>query len=152
MNIKDMSTVARYVSRTSTLPMFKFSPEEQLAEKYVQLNLELANLASVVKQDKKQICTQYCRVLELFLEIANTKKWTYLLVLTPEDLAKFQQKWAATSFNNFYLIIQEQLNKSYFQRQERALALAWRMVIKFGMVELALNMDEVEQEYYKLFK
>ncbi len=89
----------------------------------------------------------YCNALQAFLQIANERKWTYKMLVDDELLAQIEQKWASQSLNTVYLILEQQLNKSYFENNQAAFVHAWHIFLKFGLVDLGFTADEIEAQY-----
>ncbi len=136
----------------SILPMKQVSDVERLASIYVGLNVELAALMKLVKENnKEEILTQYCHAMRYFLEIGNAKKWTYLLLLEDEELEQMQAKWQSSSYNKVYLIMQQQLNKCYFENKKEYLVHAWHIFVKFGINELKLTPAEIEEKFFEIY-
>ena len=143
MDVNNLARLQRNLPKAYVFKPLGVSEQEKEASLYGDLSVALAILAEKTDSDSK--LATYCRALLAFLGVANEKKWTYLLLLSPEGLKQFKQKWQTKSFSKIYLILQQQLMKSYFERRSDYFVHAWRIFIKFGLVELNLTETEIEE-------
>lgn len=147
-----MLKAARNNPQPSYLPVKRFSKEAHLESLYVGLNIELARLVSILRdQQKHAILSSYCCTLRYFLEIASSNNCPHQMFLTEEELQRFASQWKSDSGNKVYLIIQQQLNQSYFNRNNNAFIHAWHLFIKFGINELNLDQGKIERRYFEQF-
>lgn len=146
MDITKMLTFARNHPLRPLLPSKTFSEKEQLAGQYVLVIYYLGQLMGSIQAN--QVALQaYCNALQAFLQIANERKWTYKMLVDDELLAQIEQKWASQSLNTVYLILEQQLNKSYFENNQAAFVHAWHIFLKFGLVDLGFTAGEIEAQY-----
>lgn len=131
----------------------KFTDEEKIAILYLKLNNTLAVLFSKTAQKMKDtdILASYCDVLCAFCRVGNHQKWTYLMLLSDEETDRLRQKWVSHSFANLFMILQQQLNKSFFERQNEPFLHAWHILLKFGLVELGYTPAQIEEKYFEKF-
>ncbi|MFK5675827.1 MULTISPECIES: hypothetical protein [unclassified Ligilactobacillus] len=154
MDIARMARLAYQSEVQSVLPVRHPSENERWASGMVAVNVALANLMPLVRQQEKladQLLATYCEALRAFLEIANDKQWTSFLFIDDQQLAAFQEKWTNRSDNAVYLIMQQQLNKSYFEHRYQPFVRAWHVFLKFGFSRLRLDPVTVEVQYVTMF-
>lgn len=146
----DITKLAELARRDVTPPLLPLKDpiNEKKANLYAELEL---NLAAFFRSPKEEQLKRYCIVLKDFLAIANETKWLYLLLLDEQQIAQFATKWQARSLNVLYLILQQQVNKSYFERKSGPLVHAWHIFIKYGLVEAGFTPEQIEKQYYELY-
>lgn len=150
MREMDITKLAELARRDLTPPLLPL--KDPLGEKKASLYAELElDLADFFRNSKETSLERYCVVLKDFLAIANETKWLYLLLLDEQQLAQLATKWPARSLNVLYLILQQQVNKSYFERKSEPLVHAWHMFIKFGLVEAGFAPEQIEKCYIELY-
>lgn len=150
MKVMDITKLAELARRDKTLPLLPL--KDPLNEKKASLYAELElNLATFFRSPKEERLKRYCIVLKDFLAIANETKWLYLLLLDEQQIAQFSTKWQTRSLNVLYLILQQQVNKSYFERKSEPLVHAWHIFIKYGLVEAGFTSEQIEEKYYELY-
>ena len=93
----------------------------------------------------------YCKALAAFLDVANTKKWVYLLLLTPEQEEKLASKWRSRSEATVYLTLQQQILKAHLERRNEYLVRAWNIFIKFGLTDLKYSSEMIETCFIDLY-
>ncbi|WP_311407042.1 dUTPase [Liquorilactobacillus uvarum] len=151
MQIKEMIDIARHFEDGSLAG--KFTDEEKAAVLYLELNSALAVLFSKTaeKMEGTEVLASYCDVLCAFCRVGNYQKWTYLMLLSDEETDRMRQKWTSHSFAKLFMILQQQLNKSFFERQNEPFLHAWHILIKFGLVELGYTPTQIEEKYFEKF-
>ena len=134
MDINEIAKKVRGREIKLFLPTKVLNPEERVAGLYVGLNVR--------NENRKELIEYFCETMVYFISIANEKKWLYLLLLNEEQISNFKSKWHSKSYNSVYLIIQQQINKCYFSHQSTEFVHAWHMLIKFGLVELGISLED----------
>lgn len=148
MDINEIAKKVRGREIKLFLPTKVLNPEERVAGLYVGLNIYLAKIMENVRnENRKELIEYFCETMVYFISIANEKKWLYLLLLNEEQMSNFKSKWHSKSYNSVYLIIQQQINKCYFSHQSTEFVHAWHMLIKFGLVELGISPEEIEDYF-----
>ncbi|KRL01327.1 hypothetical protein FC81_GL001470 [Liquorilactobacillus capillatus DSM 19910] len=127
--------------------------DDKIAALYLELNNTLAIMATAAakKETRDELLTYYCDVLYAFCRVGNQRKWTYLMLLSDEQTIQLQQKWASQAVAKLFMILQQQLNKSFFERQNQPFLHAWHLLLKFGLVELEYTPSEIEERYFTKF-
>lgn len=143
-----MLDFARNYPLKPVLPVKNFSEKERLASQYALLNYYLGKTMEI-NAERKQLLTNYCHTLQVFLQIANERKWTYKMLIDDEKKQAITNKWASQSLNVVYLIIGQQLNKSYFENKMDNFVHAWHIFLKLGIVDLGFTWAEIETSYYQ---
>lgn len=154
MDIARMARLAYQSEDRPILPVKHPSESERWASGMVALNVALADLMPLVRQQEEladQLVAAYCEALRAFLAVANDKQWTSFLFIDEQQLAAFQGKWTNDSDNAVYLIMQQQLNKSYFEHRHQPFVRAWHVFLKFGFSRLRLDPVTVEMKYVTMF-
>lgn len=154
MDIARMARLAYQSGTQPILPVRHPSENERWASGMVAINVALAKLMPLVRQQEElanQLLSAYCEALRAFLEVANDKQWTSFLFIDDQQLAAFQGKWTSDSDNAVYLIMQQQLNKSYFEHRHQPFVRAWHVFLKFGFSRLHLDPVTVEMKYVTMF-
>ena len=148
-----MLGLARQSAFPEMLPAKKITLDEKYSNLVVNVNLSLANLFTKIqaKAPKTELLKSYCQGMRDFFEMANFKEWAYIMLMTDEDLNQIGQKWKSDSFATVYLIIQQQINKCYFNRQPQALVHAWHMYLKLGLIDLDFDEQEIEAQYMEMY-
>lgn len=153
LDFNRMLGVARQSDFPAMLPAKKITPDEKYSNLVVNVNLSLAALFEKVqaKASKEELLKCYCHGMRDFFEMANFKEWAYIMLISDEDLNQIGQKWKSDSFATVYLIIQQQINQCYFNRQPQALVHAWHMYLKLGLIDLDFDEQEIEDQYMKMY-
>lgn len=82
----DITKLAKIQRQIGTKNSFQREKDELV---YSELSIAVAELFNKVSRADETICLKtYCKVLAAFLDVANTKKWVYLLLLSPEQEEK----------------------------------------------------------------
>ncbi|GAJ25414.1 dimeric dUTPase [Liquorilactobacillus sucicola DSM 21376 = JCM 15457] len=152
MQIKEMIDAARHFE--GGVLVEGLAGEEKTAALYLELNNRLAILFSRAAAEKETaaLLESYCDVLCAFFRVGNHQKWTYLMLLSDEQIEQLQHKWVSRSLAKLFMILQQQLNKSFFERQNRPFQHAWHLLLKFGLVELGFTPAQIEEEYFDKFR
>ncbi|MCP0886435.1 hypothetical protein LB941_03675 [Ligilactobacillus sp. WILCCON 0076] len=136
----------------SLFPIKQVNEKEILASIYSNLSCNLSQTMLMLKQKTtNEILDQYCQTLYCFLWIGIKRNWLHNLLIDAELEEKIQSKWTSQSYNVMYLILQQQLNKSYFENNMKSFEHAWHIFLKLGCVDLKFNFKEIEANYIKLF-
>ena len=137
MDINEIAKKVRGREIKLFLPTKVLNPEERVAGLYVGLNIYLAKMMENVRnENRKELIEYFCETMVYFISIANEKQ-----------ISNFKSKWHSKSYNSVYLIIQQQINKCYFSHQSTEFVHAWHMLIKFGLVELGISPEEIEDYF-----
>lgn len=143
----DMTKWAQTTHRTHRPDIFQQAhPEQYTASLYWQLNWALAQ---TLNPDNEPTVAHAAALLTAFCAVANQQKWTYLLLVEDDQLAKWQQMWHEQHASKVYLIAQQQLNEAYFHHQSRAFQLAWHVVLKYLVCELKFTPAQLMQQLDK---
>ncbi|WP_279403927.1 hypothetical protein [Secundilactobacillus kimchicus] len=67
--------------------------------------------------------------------------------MTPDEQVAITQKRPAKSLNQQALAVQQFLLHSYFDRQQAAFKHAWHLVLKWGLVDLAVDARLLETAF-----
>lgn len=132
------------------------SPKEALRRDYENAEEAISGLVSVVgwnqipvtqEAAQDEILTAYVAVLEAFFQVAARQTWSHLVVMSPASQEKLVAKKPAQSKNQQVLALRQFLLKSYFERQQSAFTHSWHLVLKWGLVDLALEDQEIENHF-----
>ena len=116
----DITKLAKIQRQIGTKNSFQREKDELV---YSELSIAVAELFSKIGQADETICLKaYCKVLAAFLDVANTKKWVYLLLLSPEQEEKLASKWRSRSEATVYLTLQQQILKAHLERRNEYLS------------------------------
>ncbi|MDN7145045.1 hypothetical protein QS460_03780 [Liquorilactobacillus mali] len=157
MDIKKLTDAVRFREVAHDYRIEQRIPANKLMNAYFELNYCIGNLfkrsvvADDIEKDSEKILDLYCEALVPFFQVANHKKWTYLLLVSDEQQHELEGKWKTQSFAKIYLILQKLLNQSYFEHQPNAFQHAWHIFLKFGIVELGLPLNKVEERFLSLY-
>ncbi|KRL07447.1 hypothetical protein [Liquorilactobacillus hordei] len=156
MDIKKLTDTVRFREIDQGYRMEQRIPPNKLMNAYLELNycasllFKKAVTIDKIDDNSDEILTLYCKALIPFFQIANDKKWTYLLLISDEKLHELEDKWKTQSFAKIYLILQKLLNQSYFEHQSSSFQHAWHIFLKFGVVELHLSSKQIEERFLVL--
>lgn len=154
MDIKNLTDTIRHLEVGRAYRVEQKVPANKLMNTYFDLNLNLGLLFEKALTGEKitgnsdELLDLYCDALVSFLQIANNKKWTYLLLVSDEELGSLKEKWQTASFAKIYLILQKLLNQSYFEHQDKSFQHAWHIFLKFGIVELKFTITQIESHFF----
>lgn len=153
MDINSMLSVARQSQFPKMLPSKKVTIDEKYKNLVVNANLSLSTLFKDIQsqESKKRLLESYCYGIRDLLELSNFKEWSYLMLMSDDDVHQISQKWKSESLATVYLSIQQQIGKSYLNRQSQALVHAWHMYLKLGLVDLKFSESEIEECYFRIF-
>lgn len=152
MNVHEMSIRARNSMLPPYLKRTDFSEKEQIAVLYTDLLLSISELMLNSRGgDQTVILDNYCNGLCRFLLVASQQNIMDKFLLTDEELKAMKNKWPSKSFNTLYLILNQQIENSYFRHQKDALIHAWHMYIKFGLVDLQFSGTQIEKHFLEMF-
>lgn len=135
----------------------------QIENAYVALDVELAEVANTSewfkvwkthrgKADdgqtpKETLLTEYTDAMDFFFLVAAKKTWTHLIMLTEEDLTTLEQSRAAKDPDQQYLILKRMLFNSHFAHRQEDFRHAWRLFLKWGLVDFGFSQDEMQAAY-----
>lgn len=137
---------------------YAMQPEERLRRAYVVAQTAMSQLIDLTGQtalahqnaaDSKSVLTAYVAVVDAFFQIAARQSWSQLIVMTPDEQVAITQKRPAKSLNQQALAVQQFLLHSYFDRQQAAFKHAWHLVLKWGLVDLAVDAKLLEAAFLK---
>ena len=153
MDFNQMFSIARHSEYSEMLPAKSYSLDEKYSNLVVNVNLSLATLFNKIrnKASKSELLDSYCMTMRDFFAIANFKEWTYIMLMSDEDLNAIGQKWKSESLAMVYLSIQQQINSCYFKRQPQSLVHAWHMFLKLGLIDLDFDENQIESHFEKMF-
>lgn len=133
------------------------APEERLRRAYTVALQAINQLVTQTEQtslaksvdpvDQSGVLRAYVAVIDGFFQVAARQSWSQLIVMTDSALAKLGQKPRAKSLNQQVLSIEELLLKSHFERQQPAFEHAWHLVLKWGLVDLGLQSEAIENAF-----
>lgn len=167
MNLTDMIQMERSFDRDVIQDKkIRWSPEERLFNAYVSLDVELSELANTVewfkvwkenrgqkmekgKTHEETVLSEYVDAMSFFFNIANQNKWTYLLLISDEEMDGFAKKPMTMSLNKVFLSLKLMISKSLFSHKLEDFKHAWHLFIKFGLVDLNLSWKDIENEFFK---
>lgn len=153
MKIYEMSIKARHSSRIPYLKLTNFSEKERQAALYANLSVVLSEVlvaSQTMELDRKLLLDKYCQALGDFLLLASSQNIVDHFLVDSKQTAQIKSKWETKSFNILYLILEQQVQNSYFKHQTADLLHAWHMFLKLGLVDL--KFDETDIESYFLEK
>ncbi|MDN2453023.1 hypothetical protein [Lactobacillus sp. UCMA15818] len=156
MDIKKLTDAVRFRQIGHEYRIEQRIPANKLMNAYFELNYRIGELfkqtlvADKDTGDSVETLDLYCEALIPFFQVANDKKWTYLLLVSDEELHELEGKWKTQSFAKIYLILQKMLNQSYFEHQSNSFQHAWHLFLKFGVVELGLSLNQIEECFLSL--
>ncbi|GEO73402.1 dUTPase [Levilactobacillus namurensis DSM 19117] len=135
----------------------------QIENAYVALDVELAEVANTSEWFKvwkthrgkadagetprQTLLTEYTDALDFFLLVAAKKTWTHLIMLTEEDLTGLAQSRPAKDPDQQYLILKRMLFNSHFAHRQDDFRHAWRLFLKWGMVDFGFSQDQIQAAY-----
>ena len=151
MNISEMLSITRQSHFPPMLRAKKHSLDEKYCNLIVNVNLSLASLFQKIQLNQDKLLDEYCEGLRDFLEIANFKEWAYIMLVDKDEVKKITQKCQSDSLATVYLIIQQQINKCYFEHQSQFLVHAWHIYLKLGLVDLRFTEDQIESRFKQMF-
>ena len=136
---------------------FRQKPADWRKTVYINLDVQLGLLADQLGWFKgwqnmpamainATTINNYVQTLNLFLWIAQVEQWTHLVVLEESELTKLA-KMPKRDLNAHYLGIKSMLWNCYLQGDQASFKHAWHSIIKFGLVELALKQDFLQQAF-----
>ena len=151
MDIAAMAKRALHHYPRQVIPLKKYSDRERLNGLYTDLLCSLSDLMEVSnKGSNPEKYQAYAKVLLAFFMISNEQKTSYKLLLSDEELQKMRAKWQSQSFNAVYLIAVRLLEKSHFEHQLSDFVRAWHVILKYGLVDLALDEQKIVAYYNEL--
>ena len=136
---------------------FNQKPNDWRKTVYVSLDVQLAKLVDQLGwfkgwQGQSQapidevIMQNYVQTMNLFLWLALAEQWTHLVVLEADELEKLQ-RMPKRDLNAHYLGIKNMLWNCYLQGNQTSYKHAWHSFIKFGLVELNLSQDNIQEAF-----
>ena len=152
MQMSKMLDVTLKVPVNSLIPSKQINEKEVIASMYANLNCNLSQTMLMLNQQTtNKLLDQYCQTLYCFLWVGIKRNWLHSLLIDDELIKKIQSKWESQSYNVMYLILQQQLDKSYFENNVKSFEHAWHIFLKLGCVDLKFDLEKIEINYMKFF-
>ncbi|MCY9806917.1 dUTP diphosphatase [Lentilactobacillus senioris] len=140
-----------------------WNPERRLANAYVALDVELAEVANTSewfkvwkthrgkhdegKTPEETLLVEYCDAFDFFLLLASLKKWTAVILDSQEQIADIIAKKPEQFLDKQYLILKQMLFKSYFNHDQSSFAHAWHLFLKLGLVDFQFSPEQIQTAF-----
>ncbi|PWG00938.1 hypothetical protein [Levilactobacillus bambusae] len=118
---------------------------------YVQCDTALANLRSTAdlsnEANVSEISQRYAAGLIGFLLIAAKQTWSQVIVMKPDDYQRLLKTKVSSDWDEHYLITKRLIFNSYFEHRQDDFRHAWRLYLKFGLVDLKLSETAIREAF-----
>ncbi|EHL99644.1 dUTP diphosphatase [Lentilactobacillus parafarraginis F0439] len=140
-----------------------WSNDARIKNAFVSLDVELAEMANTSewfkvwkthrgKQDpdktpRETLLYEYVDALDFFLLISNLRNWNHIVLTSGDDLTKISKLKKSDDLDKQYLAMKRMLFDAYFNRSGDSFGHAWRLFLKFGLVDFGYSEDEIERAF-----
>ncbi len=142
-----------------------WGPAARISNAFVALDVELSEMANASEwfkvwkshrgkaqeglTHKQTLLFEYVDALDFLLLIGNLKNWNHIILNSQSDLKKIKLIKKEDNLDKQYLVMKKMIFDSYFNRSEDAFNHAWRLFLKFGLVDFEFSEEEIEKAFNK---
>lgn len=111
--------------------------------------LDVIGLENVSQSSHQRKLDYYLLVLQDFLLLANLLNWSDTLEVSDEffDKVSALKKDNQNQIMILYLSLKNMLLKGYYEKNKTYLKHAWKLFLKWGIVDLGFNTSEINDEF-----
>ncbi|MFD1126138.1 dUTP diphosphatase [Lentilactobacillus raoultii] len=140
-----------------------WSNEARLQNAFVSLDVELAEMANTSewfkvwkthrgksepnKTPRETLLYEYVDALDFFLLISNLKNWNHFVLNSEADFDKIKHFKKEDNLDKQYLAMKRMLFDAYFNRSGESFNHAWRLFLKFGLVDFGYSEQEIKDAF-----
>ncbi|WP_283678227.1 dUTP diphosphatase [Lentilactobacillus sp. Marseille-Q4993] len=164
MDLQNMLAASVYLNRMiESKKQLHWVQQSRVANAFVALDVELAEVANTSewfkvwktnrgksdsdKTPRETLLFEYVDAMDFFLLISNLKNWNHIVLNMQDEIDDIKQLRAEKNLDKQYLALKRMLFNSYFEKSESDFRHAFKLFLKFGLVDFGYAEDEIEKAF-----